>query len=317
MKGDYVLPEASINSIYVDDTKAYNLFRPTLLIDEILKQELVYVETFSQKDILSEFDKLLGKNNKDAIKIASHFAENFTSIIKTLHQPSEQSMKNRSNWTKTHWDFWKTITSIIFVGGMTTNHFSQFLQNYINNELQKEDIHLHCTFISNSGNYGIQGLALQAQNKAVLFDFGQTSIKRGFIEDSIFHPLEPVLSEFLDYKELTDTELEEEAHLLNNFIVDTIIATLKDKKDVNEIHISVANYINNGAIYPSRGAYGKLYLVSKNYEDYLNKIIREKTNSNIRIYLYHDTTAMGLNFKNLKNTAVISLGTAFGVAFPK
>ena len=50
---------------------------------------------------------------------------------------------------------------------------------------------------------------------------------------------------------------------------------------------------------------------------YLSRVISTKLNRKINVLLYHDTSAMALNFKKYENSAVISLGTAFGVGFPE
>jgi hypothetical protein len=80
--------------------------------------------------------------------------------------------------------------------------------------------------------------------------------------------------------------------------------------------MSIANYINNGAIYASRGGYGKLAYISDHYESHLSNKVSKELGKSVTIKLYHDTSAMALMFKNKPNTAVISLGTAFGIAFP-
>jgi len=84
-----------------------------------------------------------------------------------------------------------------------------------------------------------------------------------------------------------------------------------------KIYMSIANYVYHGKIYSSRGGYGKLSYIASNYEEYLSKKLSEIAEKDIKLSLFHDTSAMALMFKNEKNTAVISLGTAFGIAFPE
>jgi hypothetical protein len=81
------------------------------------------------------------------------------------------------------------------------------------------------------------------------------------------------------------------------------------------IKMGIANYVNNGAIYPARGGYAKLAYLSDNYQNKISKDISTILGRKIEVILYHDTSAMALNFKDKENSAVISLGTAFGVAF--
>ena len=79
--------------------------------------------------------------------------------------------------------------------------------------------------------------------------------------------------------------------------------------------MAIANYVDNGKIYVSRGGYGKLAYLKVPYQSYLSESISSKEGRNIAVTLFHDTSAMALNFTDSKNTAVLSLGTAFGVSF--
>ena len=81
--------------------------------------------------------------------------------------------------------------------------------------------------------------------------------------------------------------------------------------------MGIANYVFDGYIYKDRGGYGKLAYIKGNYEAHLSNEISVLLNREITIKLYHDTSAMALNFDNTERTAVISLGTAFGIAFPE
>ena len=56
-------------------------------------------------------------------------------------------------------------------------------------------------------------------------------------------------------------------------------------------------------------------LISDNYADLLSKELSLLAGRKIVAILHHDTSAMAYNFKKEPHSAVISLGTAFGVAF--
>ena len=102
------------------------------------------------------------------------------------------------------------------------------------------------------------------------------------------------------------------------YIISIILDTINsvDYKGNNFI-IGIANYINKGKIYSARGGYGKLAYVDDNYQSYLSSVLSKKLGREINVLLYHDTSAMALNFKDEQNCAVISLGTAFGIGFPE
>lgn len=324
-----IIPIASINSVYIDDVLASDLFRPSILIDEIkMNRKLLDIDiNIDDDNILSIFNSKLNSNIPEiydlANKIAHSFGKKLAKIIVTLKKPSKKSINNRLNWNNEHWDYWKTIERIFLVGGLTspilTNIFySNIVKSLKENQIDNVDI----SFIEGSSELGTKGLSYLVENgEYLLFDFGQTYIKRRhFVKDSKHTINDSVLpsvkSKFLFYKEIKTEEVKALAYRLDTYIINTILQTVNevDFKGDNFI-IGIANYINNGRIYSARGGYGKLAYVDDNYQSYLSSVLTSKLGRNINVKLYHDTSAMALNFSNELNCAVISLGTAFGVGF--
>ena len=330
-KSGQILPVASLNSVYVDDVLADQLFRPSLIIDEILKYkyELGLSNVQDNQKLSYMFNDLLNSDFESirakATQIAETFGLRLARLLSTLFQPSELSKQNRKNWTEEHWDFWKNIENIYLVGGLTSPILTQIFYNEVEKHFRNKQIeNKHITFIEGSANLGTHGLASIIENgDYLLFDFGQTNIKRGrhykkdnkVVIDTI---LPSIPSDYLFYKTKNQKEVEEIAGKLHNYIVDTIIQTYKQVAFTGEdIYLSIANYVFDGKIYAHRGGYGKLAFVADNYEEYLTAELRKELNIEINVKLFHDTSAMALMFKDEKNTAVISLGTAFGIAFPE
>lgn len=327
----HILPVASLNSVYVDDTLADQLFRPSLIVAEIVKykDELGLSNITDNQRISYMFNDLLNSDldsiRKKATEIAELFGKRLAKFLATLYKPSELSKKNRKNWTEEHWNFWQTIDNIYLVGGLTSPILTQIFYNEVEtyfNDCGIKDKHV--TFIEGSANLGTHGLAsIIEDGDYLLFDFGQTNIKRGrhlkkdnkVVIDTI---LPSIPSDFLFYKTKNIEEVKSIAFKLHGFIVDTIVKTAKQVAfKGNDIYMSIANYIYLGKIYSARGGYGKLAYVSDHYESYLKGELSKRLGRKINIKLFHDTSAMALMFKEEKNTAVISLGTAFGIAFPE
>ena len=329
VKNGYLSPIASINSVYVDDIQSIELFRPTLIVEEILKQRELFSikETMNQKDVLKQFNQLLISEFEliriEANKIAETFGERLAKVIITLLNPSELSVLNRVDWTQKHWDYWKTIREIYFVGGLTSPLLTNIFFKKIQEALKLNGINdVHISFIEGSSHIGTEGLATLVDNgEYLLFDFGQTNIKRARILKAhgkivVDTKLESIDSDYLFYKYYSGEELIRIADDLHDYIMSVISKTVEDTDFNGEIiHMAIANYINNGSIYSSRGGYGKLALIDENYESFLSKELSDRFKRKIFVKLHHDTSAMALIFKGKPNTAVISLGTAFGVAF--
>jgi len=324
-----MLPIASINSVFIDDDLASDLFRPELIVNEIIKDRdiLGFSSGISNHLLLQQFDKALNSEvpiiNAKANEIGVYFGRKLASLVITLRKPSQKSLLNRQLWTKKHWDFWKNINTIYFVGGLTSTTLTQIFFKQIVNELSRHNINdLEILFLDKSINLGTKGLStLTNDGEFLLFDFGQTNIKRRFIvkKDSIIvsdNILLPIKSTYLKYKNKSIIEVKSLAKKLDSFIINTIIDTVSDVNyKGSHIFVAIANYVIDGQIYLSRGGYGKLAYINGNYEEHLSNNISFLIGKEIIVKLYHDTTAMALSFKDKKATAIISLGTAFGIAF--
>lgn len=330
-KDGQMLPIASINSVYVDGVLASDLFRPQLITNEINKSRdfLGFSSDIKNENFLVEFNSSLNNKSYDirdkANQIAISFGKKLASVLMTLKNPSVISVNNRPLWTKEHWDYVKGIKNIYFVGGLTSPILTTIFYNQIMIELKKQNIFdLQISFIEGSVDLGTKGLStLTADGEYLLFDFGQTNIKRRHIikkesEIIIDCILPTVKSEYLFHKQKTEEELIQIAKKLDNYVITTIMDTVNIVNyKGNNILIGIANYIYNGNIYSARGGYGKLSLIKGNYEIHLSNQISVLLSREIKVKLYHDTSAMALNFETTKRTAVISLGTAFGIAYPE
>lgn len=132
--------------------------------------------------------------------------------------------------------------------------------------------------------------------------------------------LEKIKSEYVEWEFENKEEEKEQALNLNRHIINILCDTINSMNcniDVigGHIVISIANYVKNG-IFADRGGYGKLRLVTNNYEKFLSDELNKKFKKNFKITLVHDGTAMAAAFSNYKNSVCVSLGTAFGVGFP-
>ena len=329
MKDGYMLPIASINSIYVDHQLAGDMFRPGLLIAEIMKHNTLFGinKNADDKTILRAFDVIVFSKDHPGFEVAnsiiSLFSDNFSQVFKTIFKPSIKSIINRRNWTDEHWKYWKGIKNVFFVGGITELRFIQIIEENINQLFLTDDIDVHAEFVPFSGNIGTKGLSIIAlDGESLLFDFGQTNIKRSFVLKKNNKIIKSIIfdtkqSTFLEYKNLNSHDLTLSAKQLHNYIIDCIMetATETDFKG-STVLMSIANYVYKGKIFLDRGGYGKLAMLSENYCVFLSKELSSKLNRIITVKMYHDTTAMAIPFKNKRNSAIISLGTAFGIAFP-
>lgn len=325
-----MLPIASINSVYVDDTTAYNLFRPSLILEDFMnnKDVLQLSDVTTDTSILALFEDLLLHSSETvrnkALEIAQTYGIQLAKVLSTLFRPSELSIRNRTNWTSAHWEYWRTIQHVYLVGGLTSPTLTAIFLQQIHQEFEHKNISdVIVTFIPDSQNMGTRGLATQVTHgEYLLFDFGQTNIKRSHLlkkhEKTIYHTdLSACPAKHLFYKTVSEEDIKPTAVQLDDYIIDVLIQTVKETDfQGDHMYLSIANYVSNGAIYSARGGYGKLAYLTPNYQNHLQHRISQQLGRPIDVRLFHDTSAMGLLFDTEEHCAVISLGTAFGVAFP-
>ena len=315
---------------------ALDIFSTQLLIDEIkmnatkLGLDLTNIE---EKTLPQYLDNLLDSPNltvkETAENIVKKFGERLGVILLTLMKGDEENRLKRSDWNDSNWDYWKTIKNVILVGGLASSKVGEKLKYYAQKVFSDSGNECYNIILNkDSSNVAIKGCATYIENpinnkEYLIFDFGQTFIKRSIVkinnnQVSNINTLDKVLSNNVDWDNSDIEKEKEEANKLNNHIIDVITDTI-NKADINNIGdtivISIANYVRNGLL-ANRGGYGKLRLLTNNYEEFLSSEIYKKTNTKFTIKLIHDGTAMAAAFSNYSDAVCLSLGTAFGVGFP-
>ena len=324
-KDGYMLPHASINSAYVGNDKVSDLFSHSLLVNAVrTNAESLGIIEFKENasswvlrlsECLSSDDKLIYAT---AHEIASFFGDRLAKIVVNFFSPSKASVLNRENWFKEHWEYWKTINTVILAGGIITPNIARVFRERMDKELKFIRLDKEVIFIDQAHDFGLRGLSNKLNQNTLIFDFGQTNIKRGIYnieKKDNFTVLESFKSKFFTSKSQEETVLIDEASKLHKFLLEVIFETIEETNFKGSlIRIALSNYVQNGFIRASNFGYGILAFLEGNYQNRLSNDVSLFTNRMIKVELFHDTTAMALNF-NKKNTAVISIGTAFGIAF--
>lgn len=349
VKNGFLLSNVSINKLIIEkyqnnitdeDIKgksAIELFSTNLFIEEIKKNSKALgleSQNIEDRQLPQYLEKCLDSNDelakKVAVDIIKLFGKRLGIILLTLKKGEKENRVKRLDWKDEHWDYWAEIENVILVGGLANEKFGKIMLECIDEVFKLEEKPYNIILAEDPSQVAIRGLAKYITNKNnnkynIVLDFGQSFIKRSVIkveEEKIseVHMLEKVKAKYVKWE--FDNELEEkeeakkEDEYIINCIMDTIELCKKNSYELNnEIVISVANYIENGQ-FINRGGYGKLRLITDNYETYLSKVLYEKLGERYKITLVHDGTAMAAAFSNYSKAVCISLGTVFGVGFP-
>ena len=317
---------------------ALDVFSTDLLIEEIKKRskELkLNLNNIEEKSLPYYLNLALESSEEDIRKTAEDitkiFGERLAVILLTLRKGYKESRSKRKDWEDSPWQLWSELETVILAGGLASSKIGERFKYYIEEVFKKEKESCYNIILNkDSSNMAIKGCSTFIKygdiNKSYLvFDFGQSFIKRSLVKiqgsklEEIIN-LDKVISKYVTWEFNSLEEEKKEAYNLNKYILQVIKSSIdeliKKGEEVGEyIPISIANYVKEGN-FVNRGGYGKLRLISSNYEEYLSDYLYDKYNKRFVIKLIHDGTAMAKAFDNYNNSVCISLGTAFGIGFP-
>ena len=304
-------PKGSINRHLVDGVSANAYFSPKLIKEALVNDKAI---TFSKdKPVLHQADDMIQNGHKQAskvYKIIYHFGLRLAKILYLFESPSENQKKHRTDYDANDWLFLKAIKTIYLAGGLLTESFTPIFKKATNDYFSKHPFDKRIVFMENSSHLALEGLAKKSLNDALIYDFGQTNVKNGLYKLkhlSIFKPIDvhiPYHQDKQRYAKETD-----------DFIYGIVYEHLKAHKDINHVHMAISNYLTDGLICPAPWCYGILYYLNPDYKQHIQDRLSQALDRQINVNLYHDTTAMAYALEKQDHAMLISLGTAFGVAY--
>ena len=323
----------------VDDIEGLNANRiiSTKVIGDAIRSKAdvlgIDADLYSNSQLAKKLEEALDSNDENIRKQAEQlykiFGYRLGVILLTLKQGKEDNRLSRPGWKDEHWEFWNKQKKIILVGGLTNGKSGQLLRKYALEAFEVANTEPYeIMLFSNASHYGTLGCATQVKDKsksAVVFDFGQTNIKRCVVDfdgDKICTDafLESIPSLYMEWVDLSEDKKIELAHKLHDKLVGVITDTYKvasvNHKLGNEIIISIASYTVEGQLHTTRGGYAKLSVLADNYGVFLQEELSKALGKDIEVTLIHDGTAIAKYFSEYKDAVCVSLGTAFGVGFP-
>lgn len=340
---------ASINKIVIEKLPfqideelagktAMDIFSTRQLVEEIKRNAdslCICMEMTEEKDLprfLADCFHSEKKSISDTAEgIARKFGRRLALILMTIKKGEEENRKMRKDWTDAHWDYWAGIQTIILSGGLASGEIGRKLKYYYEETLREFHQDGYQIILgkdsAHAALYGCASHLLEENADGfVVLDYGQSFVKRSFLtrkngkveKITVF---EKMRSEHVDWI-VEDPALEIlEAENLSEYMLNVLINTVKhveshQKRVGNQFILSIANYVRNGT-FAYRGGYGKLSLYKKNYGEYFEAELGKRLGRQVHVFFLHDGTAMAEGYPGYPDSVCVSLGTAFGVGFPK
>lgn len=319
-----ITPDVSINQVVImhapdlpDSLKgktAYQLVSRKYLAQTI---ETDMPDLMTHPDPIPVFDNLLTQGDPRAIKIADQLALHFFWIIHTLKFPHPDNQQARPNWDDSYWRFFARIKQFIFGGGFMRGNIGRHMVAYTQARLGdacKLTISPYAPILPIVG--AARHLPDNAQ-KALIFDFGQTAIKRAiatYQAGILTHihvlptiPAPPFTGEV-------------QANLVGDYMVNMISQTWREFADDQTalmIPASIATYMNGQNPFGDRfyGAIAALATTDTPTNNVLSRRVATQIGCDVTIHLIHDGTASARVYVGEVDTVVITMGTAFGIGF--
>ncbi len=329
------LPEISLDP-EVKGKRGLRLMSADNLI-EIIKKESIFLDldldNIPDVELPIYLNKALESENLKvrltAENIARRLGRNLAFILLTLKRADSVNKEARPDWEDEHWNYWQQVENLVFVGGLCNGNLAQRIKYYIDKLFEEAETPKYkIKFAKNPSLIPMIGAARHSPEECsnlLVFDFGQTLIKRGLanFEEGMLKEIKQLSSleskyvAEIDFK--NEKEEKKEAEKLKNYIIKTISETWKEVKSkytrpCSTISVSIANDLIDDQFFG--GGYGKLGLLADDLQENIEAEVSNLINRDIEISFIHDGTAAADAYAETDNSVLLSFGTAIGVGFP-
>jgi hypothetical protein len=266
-----------------------------------------------------------------AEQIARRMGRNLGALLLALRRGDPASRSARADWDDSYWDHWATIRQAILGGGLPSGELGPRFCRYaleVCAEAGDDDVAI---WLSPYGRelplVGAARLAPADAPRALVFDFGQSAVKRGLAhyEDGALRALQmlPAWETYWDEAEWATGDPDRLAERLLNWMVEVILdarATVPrapGRVPPTPVLASIAAYVRDGQPFLTQnGLYYELTRITDNAARTLADRLRARTGAASDVRLIHDGTAAAAGHAGEPDSAVITIGTALGIGFP-
>lgn len=263
-----------------------------------------------------------------ARELIAQVASDIGSIFWTLKSGRAQCA--REDWSEEHWAYWRGIRRFYLAGGLLHGPVGPVLTGAVRDDLAAHGLSkVELCLTAHPAVISLIGAAKYAAflgRNAVVFDFGHSYIKRGYVlresEGFVVHACMRRPSQWTQWECESVQAERQAAQALTDLIEHTVLDMIGHAAQTQGVVcdtavISVANYVQAGCFVP-RGGYGKLRHEPQPYDRYLSERIAARTGKPFSVHLLHDGTAgaYGAQGASWQEEAFVGFGTSLSVGFP-
>ncbi len=326
-----VLPAVVTDSNLVDKTGYQLLGRQSVLERIQMRRGALHLPAHLT-DLFRGFDACFVHSEPlprlTAKQVAVQYGRCLATILLTLKEGHPANRAARPEWGDEHWAYWQTINQVWLGGGLMAGHFGQQVVAETRRLIQQAGYAAYglglTPYPAQAALTGAASIVASTTEIALLFDFGQTQIKRGIaqiVQGNLqkLHLLPPLPAACGPLLSDGPDEARAEAHM--EHLTAVLRLTQRQLQSVGwqpqQIVAAMACNLHKG--HPGReewGCYGRLQQLASNLQNHLAAQWQQITGQSIPFRLIQDAQAAALVHRGVQNAAVITLGSAIGIGFP-
>ena len=302
------------------------------LLGQILRKTAVLHLNPHAPDLIREFDACFDSDEtgvrETAVAIAKTYGQKLAYHQLVLKRGDTINRVVRPDWQAVHWAHWAQIEEVWLGGGLMAGHLGKIAaaeaQTFIRQHGFPDYLLTVSPFAANLPLMGAARVAPAAAQSMLVFDFGQTSIKRGIAhyEAGVLVALQVLPNLPSECPYLWFSHDRPFAEQTRDHILRVVKETWEEAQAAGHelshtIAVILACYLLNGQPrHEDWGCYGRLQQFSPHLQTYLAEQVSEQVAQTIDIQLLHDGQAAALPYTGTSHGAVMTFGTALGIGFP-
>jgi hypothetical protein len=302
------------------------------LLEQILRKTAVLHLNPHAPDLIREFDACFESEDarvrETAVTIAKAYGRKLAYHQLVLKRGDAVNRVVRPAWQAVHWAHWAQIEQVWLGGGLMAGQLGKIAAAEAQAFIRQRGFPDYSLTVSPfAANLPLIGAARTAPADAqsmLLFDFGQTSIKRGIAhyEAGSLAKMEALPSlpsecPYLWFSRDESFAIQTRDRILRVVKETWVEAEQAGNKLTNTIAVILACYLLHGQPrHEDWGCYGRLQQFSPHLQTYLAEQVSEQLAQPIQIELLHDGQAAALPYAGAPHQAVMTFGTALGIGFP-
>lgn len=278
-------------------------------------------------DRLLREPRALPAHHRHAETIARRFGRRLGCLLLALKLGAPQTRAARPEWRDEHWAFWANLHRVVIGGGLLSGRLGEIAlpaaQAVLSTYGAADLILSRSRFGAHLALVGLGRCAPTPAGLRHVFDFGQTSIKRGIahymghrLERLVLLPtIESVCPPVAETR-LDRAEAEQQCEHMLDCLSEAVVANEPSTAEPAEIGLCLASYLFDGHPAPDDAScYGRLGLLAPNLRDWIHGQLQARLARAVRLHLWHDGSAAALSEDGGRDSLVLTIGTALGSGF--